>query len=205
MPGQQGQNSAIKRGQEWCVGAVRARACRDPFSFSWLACRPAGGRERGEVKLQLGRRVRVISGWARSDLARSTLTGGVKVPPKPQRNINGKQVPQKRRRQPPCRALRCSVLAPSFGKTGGASLDLDWPELEPDCPGRPTDKQQHSTARHSRAQHSNSNRDPFLLPWISPRLDISTANPSGHYHSAARPPPTLASLVARDTSSQPSP
>lgn len=27
----------------------------------------------------------------------------------------------------------------------GASLDLDWPELEPDCPGRPTDKQQHST------------------------------------------------------------
>lgn len=29
----------------------------------------------------------------------------------------------------------------------GASLDLDWPELEPDCPGRPTDRQ--ATAQHN--------------------------------------------------------
>lgn len=109
---------------------------------------------------------------------------------------------------------------PVIWQDWGASLDLDWPELGPDCPGRPTDKQQQSTARHSRAQHSttragqarsrqlttdNSNRDPFLLPWIFPRLDISTTNPSSHYHSATHPPPTLASLVARDTSSQPSP
>lgn len=38
-------------------------------------------------------------------------------------------------------AVLCAV--PVIWQTG-ASLDLDWPELEPDCPGRPTDKQQHS-------------------------------------------------------------
>lgn len=40
-------------------------------------------------------------------------------------------------------ALPCA--GPVIWQTGGeGSLDLDWPELEPDCPGRPTDKQQHS-------------------------------------------------------------
>ena len=82
----------------------------------------------------------------------------------------------------------------------GASLDLDWPGLEPDCPGRPTNK--HSTAQHNLAQGrsrqlttDNSNRDPFLLPWISPRLDISIIN--SPVHSPAHPPPTLASLVTK--------
>lgn len=126
----------------------------------------------------------------------TTFTGGVKVPPNVQRNINGKPAPQKRRRQPPCRALRCSVLAPSFG----ASLDLDWPELEPDCPGRPTDKQQHSTAQPGQGrsrQLTTPTGTLFFCPGFLQDWTYSIINPS--VHSPPHPPPTLWPLSSQGT------
>lgn len=134
MPGQQGQNSAIKE-SKWCVCAC---ACL-PRSVFVSAGEGAPSYSTAVASGLL------VGGFAVTWTC-TTSSSGVKVPANVQRNINGKPAPQKRRRQPLCRALRCPVLAPSFGKKTGASLDLDWPELEPDCPGRPTDRQ--ATAQH---------------------------------------------------------
>lgn len=139
-------------------------ACRDPFSFPLRAGLTSAG-ERAPSSSTAVASGLLVGGFAVTWLCTTSSSGG-KVPPNVQRNINGKPAPQKRRRQPLCRALRCPVLAPSFGKTG-ASLDLDWPELEPDCPGRPTDKQQHSINLGrpglDKLTTDNSNRDPFLF------------------------------------------
>lgn len=90
----------------------------------------------------------------------------------------------------------------------GASLDLDWPELEPDCPGRPTDKQQHSINLGrpglDKLTTDNSNRDPFLFALAFSKfghilsITNSTVHPPTHHPTARLWLP----LVTRDRSSQ---
>lgn len=139
----------------------------------------------------------------------TAFSSGVKVPANVQRNINGKPAPQKRRRQPLCRALRCSVQVPSFGKKTGARLDLDWPELEPDCPGRPTDKQQHSINLGrpglDKLTTDNSNRDPFLFALAFSKFGHILSITNSSVHPPTRHPTArlwLLLVVTRDRSSQ---
>lgn len=97
---------------------------------------------------------------------------------------------------------------PVIWQDWGASLDLDWPELEPDCPGRPTDKQQHSINLGrpglDKLTTDNSNRDPFLFALAFSKFGhiLSITNSSVHpptRHPTAR---LWLLLVTRDRSSQ---
>lgn len=130
----------------------------------------------------------------------TTFTGGVKVPPNVQRNINGKPAPQKRRRQPPCRALRCSVLAPSFGRLGRAWIwtGPNWNQIAQ--ADRPTSNSTAQPGQGRSRQLTTPTGTLFFCPGFLQDWTYSIINPS--VHSPARPPPTLASLVTRDRSSQ---